>query len=369
MSQIPIVSSKVFLKSSMETSNSVSSFIIFSSISYPANFPMRTATYENSGIPRLETLMISLTATASQVPANQTESEQSDFEAGVERVVNDISLLYQLSNTIRKAGRESQNSKAALLYEIKDSDGNNIEKILEARFLHNLNDKFPGCDEQLRQRLAATILARRKRILYRRSRRPKAPAIRLPVVLEPEVRQGLGAERSMAPVEAKRQGTGPAETQTLKRQPSVVRSLAKTTRTTTTLDPEKLRPPTAPSVLSVAKTIPLNSHGDLVFPPPPHAAILDWFRELKARRRAQHKARLLGLPNFELYAAHGGRPPSLSKEDEMSLQDQIKEAEKELQMGIDADLKTCKNTETEVLCPYCLCALSSSDMKSNGKWR
>lgn len=313
--------------------------------------------------------MISLTATAPQVPAKQSEAEPSDLEAAVDRVASDISLLYQLSNTIRKAGRESQNSKAASVFEIKDADGNNIEKIIEARFLHNLNDKFPGCDEQLRQRLAATILLRRKRILYRRSRRPKAPASRLPVVLEPEVRQSPGAERSMAPVEAKQQETGPADTHTLKRQPSVVRSQAKTIKTTTTLDLEKLRPQTAPSVLSVAKTIPLNSHDDLVFPPPPRAAILDWFRELKARRRAQHKARLLGLPNFELYAAHDGRPPSLSAEDVSTLQSQIQEADRDLQMGIDADLKTCKNTETEVLCPYCLCALSSSDMKSKSKWR
>lgn len=311
--------------------------------------------------------MISLTAPASQI--DQIGAENSGFEAAVDRVVKDIGLLYQLSNTIRKAGRESQNSKADSLFEIKDADGNNIEKILEARFLHNLKDKFPGCDEDLRRRLAATILLRRKRILYRRSRRPKAPAIRLPVVLEPDVRQGLGAERSMAPVEAKRQETGPAETQTLKRQPSVVRSLAKTTKTTTTLDPEKLRPPTAPSVLSVAKTIPLNSHDDLVFPPPPRAAILDWFRELKARRRAQHKARLLALPNFEHYAAHGGRPPSLSAEDVLTLESQIQGAERDLQMSIDDDLKICKNTVTEVLCPYCLCALSSSDTKSKGKWR
>lgn len=314
-------------------------------------------------------ILVNLTATASQHSKKQIERANSEFEAVVQRVANDISLLYQLSNTIRRAGRESQNSKAASLFEIKDADGNNIEKILEARFLHNLTDRFPGCDEHLRQRLAATMLLRRKRVLYRRSRRPKAPPTRLPIVPEPEVRQNLDSERIMPPVEVRQQETSPAETHTLKQKPSIVHSQAGTTKTTTTLDPEKLRTPIAPSVLSVAKTIPLNSHDDLVFPPPPRAAILEQFRERKASHRARHNARLRALPNYELYAAHGGKLPSLSTEDVFALQTQIKEAEKDLQFGIDADLKMCKNTETEVLCPYCLCALSSTDMKSKGKWR
>lgn len=308
-------------------------------------------------------------ATSSEASTKRLETENSEFEAVVQRVADDIDLLYQLSNTIRRAGRESQNSKATSLFEITDAEGNSIEEILEARFLHNLTDKFPGCDEQLRQRLAATILLRRKRILYRRSRRPKAPATRLPSVPEPGVRQIVGTERSMAPVEVKQQETGLGYTHTPKVEPSIVRSQATTTKTTTTLDPEMLRPPTAPSVLSVAKTIPLNSHDDLVFPPPPRAAIFEWFRQLKASRHARHKARLLTLPNFELYDAHEGKPPSLSAEDVLTLQHQIEEAERDLKMGIDADLKMCKNMEIEVLCPYCLCALSSTDMKSKSKWR
>lgn len=326
------------------------------------------AIYKISDIPRLET-WANLIPTASEDSGKQIEIESTAFEAVVQQVANDISLLYQLSNTIRRAGRESQNSKAASLFEIKDAEGNNIENLLEARFLHNLTDKFPGCDEKLRQRLAATILLRRKRILYRRFRRPKDTATRLPIVPEPEVRQIPGTDRSLPPIEVHQQEMGPAETHTLKRKPSMVRSQARTTKTTTTLDAAKLQLPSAPSVLSVAKTIPLNSHDDLVFPPPPRAAILEWFRKLKAIRRSRHEARLRALPNFELYTAQDGPLSSLSAEDILTLQTQIQEAERDLQVGIDADLKTCKNTETEVFCPYCLCALSSSDMKSKGKWK
>lgn len=354
----------------MTTSKSVGSSVIFTSINHPPNLQRHQTltTYRSSGIPGLENL-INLIATASKATTEQIETSKAELEAAVQQVANDISLLHQLSNTIRQAGRESQNAKANSLFEIKDAEGNNIERILEARFLHNLTDKFPGCDDQLRQRLAATILLRRKRILYRRSRRPKAPPTWLPIVSEPEVRQTLSPGRSMTLVEDQQQETGPAETHTLKRKPSMVRSQAMTTKTTTTLDPEKLRPPTAPSVMSVSKTIPLNSHDDLIFPPPPRAAILECFRELKASRRARHQARLLALPNFELYNAHEGKPPSLHVEDVLALQTQIQDAERDLQMGIDADLKMCKNMETEVLCPYCLCTLSSTDMKSEGKWR
>lgn len=347
----------------------ISAFIAWADFRQTPPQNQNLATYEVSGIPRLEAL-INLMATASEDPPRRIETESSEFEAVIQRVASDISLLYQLSNTIRKAGRESQNSKATSLFEIQDAEGNNIEKILEARFLHNLTDKFPGCNEQLRQRLAATILLRRKRIMYRRSRRPKDCASRISGWQpEPEGRQTLGVERSIVPVELKQQKTGPAETHTLKRKPSMVQSQVRTAETTTTLDPERPRPPIAPSILSMAKTIPLNSHDDLVFPPSPRAAVVEWFHKLKTMRRARHKARLRALPNYAIYDAYNGEPTSLTAEDVSTLRTQIKEAERDLQMGIDADLKMCKNTETEVLCPYCLCALSSTDMKSKEKWR
>lgn len=297
------------------------------------------------------------------------EKVSAEFEEAIDRAANDISLLYQLSNTIRKAGRESQNSKAQALFQIQDAEGNNMEKILEARFLHNLIDKFPGCDEKLRERLAFTVLLRRKRILYRRSRRPKAPVARIPNVPELNVHPSSNVERKINPVMLEQQETGPIETHSLKRKQSIVPSHARTTMTATTLDPERLRSPTAPSVMSVAKTIPLNSHDDLVFPAPPRAAVFEHFRTLKAGRRARHKARLLALPNYEIYVAHDGNPPSLAREDVVILEAAIQEAERDLQMGIDADSKMCNNMETEVMCPYCLCALSSTEMKSESKWR
>lgn len=308
-------------------------------------------------------------ASESENLAHEIERANTELEEAVERAAGDITLLYQLSNTIRKAGRESQNSKANSLFEIKDAEGNNIEKVLEASFLYKLTDMFPGCDERLRQRLASTILLRRKRILYRRSRRPQLPPTRLPLVPEPEVSPIIGADRRITPIEIKQQETGPAERHTLKYGQGTVRSQARSTKTTTTLDTEKLRPPTAPSVLSVAKTIALNTHDDLTFPPPPRAAILEWFRELKANRRARHETLLQALPNYELYRSYEGELTSSQTEDMLSLRAQIEKAERDLRMGIDADWKMCNGKETEVMCPYCLCALSSTDMKSMGKWK
>lgn len=326
-------------------------------------------TYDNLGIPRLETWN-NLKAAASDDLNQQMKRVSMELEMAVKQAAKDISLLHQLSNIIRRAGHVSQNSKANVFFEIKDADGNNIEKHFEAIVLQDLTNKFPRCNEQLRQRLASTVLLRRKRILYRRSRRPMTPSTWLHIAAEPDIRsKKMCVARGMTPVEIREQETVPAETHSLTRSQSVNSSQAGTTETSTTLDPERLQRLTAPSALLMEECISSNIHDDLGFPPPPRAAIQDRFRELKASRLARHNARLLEIPNFQLYVAQEGKPSSLDAEIVSNLRAQIQEAERDLQIGLDADLEICKNVEGEVICPYCLCALPSTDMKFKEKWR
>ncbi|KAJ0115598.1 hypothetical protein J7T55_010421 [Diaporthe amygdali] len=293
-------------------------------------------------IPRLQTWK-NLKAAASDDLNQQMKIVSMELEMAVKQAAKDISLLHQLSNIIRRAGHVSQNSKANVFFEIKDADGNKIEKHFEAIVLQDLTNKFPRCNEQLRQRLASTVLLRPKRILYRRSRRPMTPPTWLHIAAEPDLCS--------------------------KKIQSVNSSQAGTTETSTTLDPEKLQRLTAPSALLMEECISSNIHDDLGFPPPPRAAIQDRFRELKASRLARHNARLLEIPYFQIYVAQQGKPSSLDAEIVSNLRAQIREAERDLQIGLDADLKMCKNMKGEVICPYCLCALSSTDMKFKEKWR
>lgn len=89
-------------------------------------------------------------------------------------MASDISLLYRLSNKIRKAS-QAQNMKAARAFEICDDNELNVEDFLKSQFLHIIQDRFPGTRKTLVIRLADTMLLRRKRVLYRRSRYSQKP--------------------------------------------------------------------------------------------------------------------------------------------------------------------------------------------------
>lgn len=304
---------------------------------------------------------------------NSEESVQdamSTFERVIQILAEDITLLHQLSNTIRRAGRESQNSKSAAYFEIKDNDGNNIEDALQAAFLHNLLDQFPNSEESLLARLASTMVVRRKQILYRRSRRPKAvkslpgiiPKSTFSLAPEEPVTVYLMASDDDCTVQRfQREAAATPH----KPKFSVVQSQAKTT---TTLDLEKLRQASTPSVISGTRTISLRQDNNLVFPPPPRASIRDRFNQLKSRHRDERDAQLALLPNYALYIENKENqslePPVFEK-----LMEQVQEVHKQYHMAVEADRKACDTMETEAICPYCLETLSSGKMKDLRKWR
>lgn len=103
-----------------------------------------------------------------------TESYNA-LERAIESMASEITLLHELSNTIRKASREANNVKAALSFNIKDEEGHDLEKPLKNHFAANIKDQFPGISDIIRLRLAETMILRRKRILYKRTRYSKAP--------------------------------------------------------------------------------------------------------------------------------------------------------------------------------------------------
>lgn len=102
-----------------------------------------------------------------------------DYNHTLDELRNDITLLHKTSNTIRQASKESQNIKAAEVFKIRDDEGNDAEPFLRQLFFNYIRDRFPGTNEDIRERLADTMLLRRKRILYRKERYGKT-SIRLP---------------------------------------------------------------------------------------------------------------------------------------------------------------------------------------------
>jgi hypothetical protein len=83
-----------------------------------------------------------------------------------------IDWLHRLSNVVRKAGAATQNEKAAG-YVLKDEMGNDMTESLRAFYKAIIKRECKDISMTLLERLAQTMVIRRKRIHYRRSRRTR----------------------------------------------------------------------------------------------------------------------------------------------------------------------------------------------------
>jgi hypothetical protein len=232
------------------------------------------------------------------------ESMSDSLDPIVGGIAEEITLMHQLSNTIRKASRENQNVRAATSFKILDEDGNDIGPwFLDHFALGIIQRRFPGCNEALQKRLAVAMLIRRKRILYRRSRYWKSstqiPSATAKAIPQPSKEDVTNQEQILVP-----QKPEPALTQ---RERSVASSRAVTA---TTLNLEHWKKASAPSVVSRAKTIHWSSHEQLDFPPPPLGPIRRRLKALRERHLAEHEERLklLSKPLCQYISIYGRCP-------------------------------------------------------------
>ena len=183
-------------------------------------------------------------------------------------VAEDISILHKLSNTIRTASAESHNLKAATNFEIRDADGNNLGQLFKDVFAASLlKREFPDADERIRARLASAMLLRRRRILYRKSRQAARPIRILPKPTTAEIpKQPPKLVETPLVSESKTEGSKPSR---LLSTPSRVPSQA---HTASTFYPERFHKASAPSRVSIAKSIPLMQDDEPNFPPMPRPA-------------------------------------------------------------------------------------------------
>ncbi|KAL4781274.1 hypothetical protein BJX76DRAFT_335882 [Aspergillus varians] len=263
-------------------------------------------------------------------------------------MADEITLMHQLSNTIRKASREGQNIKAATAFVIRDEDGNDIDQVFMDLFaLGIIQRRFPGCNEAIQKRLAAAMLLRRKRILYRRSRHWKslpqvssAPKKAIPSLEGGDV--GNLAEISLP--------QQPAPTVALTR-----RTTGSEAATATTLNMDNWKRASTPSIISRPNTIHWSHHEDVDFPPAPLGPIRRRLKALKDRHVAEYYHRLNELPNHLVS----------SSEDFYSITSQLQD---DLDSKVESDRLACNSGNMEVACPYCCCSLSSSIVTNMIKW-
>ncbi|ETS79226.1 hypothetical protein PFICI_09079 [Pestalotiopsis fici W106-1] len=160
----------------------------------------------------------------------------ADFERLTTALASQVGLFHEVSNVIRKASRQTQNEIAASSFRIRDQEGNDLENVLQGFLDRNIRDRFPHSNSIIRERLASTMVLRRRRILYRRAR------------------------YATTSIEPQQTPTDPT------RATSHVHSISKSA---TTLNTDNFRRAYSPSAVSSASYISVGASQDWVFPSPP----------------------------------------------------------------------------------------------------
>lgn len=265
------------------------------------------------------------------------EDVDQTFEHAVHGIADQISLLHKLSNIIRRASKDVQNVEAENAPRICDGEGNDAEDFLRQVFAHYIRDRFPTTTGTIQERLAGTMILRRKRILYRRSRYENSP-----VHVQNEPAAPVVTVPRAQPISRPRKVHAPQETEYSQSQrPSVRKSLA---QSATTLVAEKFHKASAPSLISVSKTVALNSHEQLAFPPAPTAAIKRKQMQLMEQRKA-------GLSDMRRRLE--GQHRNTDAKDRTSSQDWSD--------AVDA--------VGEVVCPICFHALPAWEVVDETQWK
>ncbi|KAJ0424774.1 hypothetical protein BJY00DRAFT_308679 [Aspergillus carlsbadensis] len=283
----------------------------------------------------LQTLNDHLRAYLSHV--SQISPDQDLLDTAFAPISKDITLLHRLSNTIRKAGRQSQNLRAATDFKITDEAGDDVGLIFRDLFARDLiGRKFPACSDSLQERLASAMLLRRKRILYRRSRH----------------------DRLMETHDTTR-AVNQAE-------PSAARS--KTGSGATTVTPEQFKKASAASVVMRAPTLRLSTSESALFPPAPKAQLKRRLLSFDENQGTKPKKSRSSLKHSALSIEpdeHAPRPPAKLPK----LESTLSGAEHEANSMVEYDTQLWDERKYEVVCPYCCCMLSSTDVMDDNKWR
>lgn len=274
---------------------------------------------------------------------------------------DEITLLHKISNTIRKASKETQNARASETFKIKDDEGNVIEDTLQQLFLNYIHDRFPGVSEDIRKRLADSMLLRRRQILYRRERYGKIATRPLQVVPKPVI-----SYPTPEPTEPMTQG--PMKRRAV--QATARSNTQSTTRTATTVSPEKFKRAAVPSVISVSKTVALGDVNELCFPPPPKARLMQSYNKAKVMIEDQCRETHGWLLSYdypiELYK---GRRDGFQDSTMHNLEEEVKAAKLERDEALAGAWKGCIDAIGEVTCPYCFHMLPVSEVVNERKWK
>ncbi|KAI0599834.1 hypothetical protein F4775DRAFT_548461 [Biscogniauxia sp. FL1348] len=258
-----------------------------------------------------------------------------NFDQALRAIESEISLLHKFTNTIRKASKETQNHKAAKAFQIRDEHGNNVESFLKELFSNSIRDRFPAASDNIRLRLANTMLLRRKRILYRRFRYGKTSIRSQEVPSQPSITRPEARPAMNLPQEPTKPRVTAVPSQ------SAIQSVA---QTATTLLPESFQKASSPSVVSVSKTVALSRHEDLRFPPAPCGNLMRKYNKLKKQLEEKRGAFLDPNDINRRFVVKNKEP-------------------------LDNHWSDYLRAIGEITCPFCFYALPAQEVVDEKKWR
>lgn len=213
---------------------------------------------------------------ASFDPANDADYEFQTEPVGYEKIdailsslSTSMDWLHRLANMIRRASTSRQNANANT-FPLKDAQGNDATLVLTQLFEFRIKRAFPKVAVDIKDRLVSTMLLRRRRILYRRSRQAKLaprPAKPAPKRVKPTHSAPYAVSRLDIPERMPHETKAPMPSV---RAPS---GTASTQYTATTVEPEAYRRVVStPSRVSEARTIAMPSDYKDMIPWPPRVA-------------------------------------------------------------------------------------------------
>ncbi len=203
-----------------------------------------------------------------QLPRSESWTDE-DIICSVRQTID---WLHRLSNLVRKAGFASQNDKAAAFVITVDSDeGTDITESLRCCFQALIKRDCKDTNDALVDRLAQTMVLRRKRILYRQKRQRRW---HLPHVDGTKTK--LDALRPVSPALE----TQESEQSQIQRETATNDEISLehqdlgtlSTLTVSVLEPERYRQQAAQSQISRASTAPFQPSENRLLPPHPKAA-------------------------------------------------------------------------------------------------
>lgn len=196
-------------------------------------------------------------------PSNIADHRHDEIDAVLASLSTSLDWLLRLANMIRRASFLRQNTRASS-FPLKDSTRQDATPVLRQLFSHFVKREFLTITEELHDRLVSTMLLRRRRVMYRRSRQVKL-AVHTPKPAPKPAQLTIPVEVS---------GRTIPEELTRECEPLAPSGVTSTTQpSATTVDREMYhRVTTAQSRVSEARTIAMTSSDKRIIPPPPRLA-------------------------------------------------------------------------------------------------